>query len=133
MSTTHPPPDRPPTVVEIAGRGPLGDDAKALLAPGLKPPAYLDRLLQKGLVKDALSFVAAWLPAREAVWWGCLCAWHHGRPKPSDKEAAALRAALRWVHEPSEENRRAAKAAGDAVGGPATPAGALALAAAWSG
>src|SRR6266436_6656134 len=76
--------------------------------------------------------LARWLPKREAVWWGCLCAWDAARPNPPPKEDAALRAVLRWIHEPTEANRRPLQTVSDAAGGTGSPAGCLALAAFFS-
>lgn len=110
----------------------------------LKPPAldlleaqgdgvhFLQAALQKKLFADALDFVPQWFPTREAVWWGCLCAWQVLRGTASAESAAALKAAATWVFEPNETNRRAAEAAGTATVLD-DPAGILALAAFYSG
>lgn len=129
---TPPAPLTPPSAEEVCRCFTPSADARALLQLGVRPRAFLDGLVHKGLFPDALTFAAFWLTKRQAVWWGCLCAWHAGRPRLKPPAAAALRAALSWVHEPSEEHRRAAGKAGDAAGGAATPAGAVALAAFWS-
>ncbi len=119
------------TAAEV-GRGcELGDEARELLRDGLSPEGYLTLLLDGHFDRDALAFVAGWLPAREAVWWGALCAWRMCRPEPSAPEAAALRAAVAWVQGPGDEPRRNAGAAGEAAG-LARPAGGVALAAFWS-
>lgn len=120
------------TAAEIGRRCELGDEAHALLRDHLRPEAYLDLLGQKELYPDAIRFTAQWLSKQAAVWWGCLCTWEVCRPQPPGPIAAALKAAVHWVQDPSEENRRAAEAAGEAAG-PGTPAGAVALAAFWSG
>ncbi len=36
---------------------------------------YLKALLGKGLRTDAIKFLAAWLPPRESIWFGCLGVW----------------------------------------------------------
>jgi hypothetical protein len=107
------------------------DDVKALCSPGLSARDLLARLLQKGLFPEALSVAAHMLPAREAVWWGALCTWHTCRPKPGEKVDKALRSVVTWLNDPSDANRRAAKAAAEAAGA-GTPAGAVGLAAFYS-
>lgn len=117
-------PQRPPP--------PLSEDARALMAAGLAPVAYVERLLAKELHEDALVFTAHVLPARDLIWWGCLCAWKDVRPEPLPKEAEAFRASLRWIQKPGEETRRAAGVAAE-VAGVDTPAGAVAQAVFASG
>ena len=78
-----------------------------------------------------MEFIARVLAAPGAVWWGCICAWHPARANLSAAESGAFRALVNWVQKPTEENRRAAEAAG-AAAGMSTPAGALASAAVWS-
>ena len=67
------------------------------------------------------------------MWWGCLCVWHARGSKWTAKDEAALAAAVRWVIDQKDETRAAGAAAGEAAGGTATTAGALALAVGWSG
>jgi hypothetical protein len=66
------------------------------------------------------------------VWWGCLCVWHVVRPDPPDDVAAILHAALRWLQDPLEENRRALERPARALS-PREPAGCLGMAVFWSG
>jgi hypothetical protein len=106
-------------------------DGKALCSAGMSTNDFLARLLGKRLFPDALGVAAHMLPKREAIWWGTLCAWHGLRPKPGQKTDAALRAVVTWLGDPSEANRRAAQAAGEAATA-ANPAGAIALAAFYS-
>ena len=72
------------------------------------PSEYFDQLVSQEQYVKAVQFLAHALPKRAAVWWGCLCVWHVARPEPPELVATVLRGALRWVLEPSEENRRAA-------------------------
>jgi hypothetical protein len=81
---------------------------------------------------EAFLVLAHSLPKREAIWWGCLCAWNRHRPTLDGAEDTALAAVVRWVQEPNEEHRRAAGKAGEAAG-LTTLAGGLAMAAFWSG
>src|SRR5438045_2695423 len=122
----------PRTAAEVCQHFDLGDKARGLLGDRQTPAEFFERLVSEKLYPDAVRFAAHLLPAREAVWWGSLCVWHVAAPSPPPATAPALRAAARWVREPTEENRRAAEAPGRAAGA-ADPAGALALAAFWSG
>jgi hypothetical protein len=117
---------------EVCQHFDLKEEARPLLRHGLSPREFVDALLANRQYQAAIHFMAHALPAREAVWWGCLCLEHVRRDKWVDDEKAAAKAAVQWVLDPSEENRQAAKAPGDAAG-PGTPAGSLALAASWTG
>src|SRR5262249_33658123 len=77
---------------------------------------------------DAIDFLAYALPAREGIWWGGLCLQHACGQSLTPAERAAGIAAVRWVIQPTEENRVAARGAAEAAG-VGTPPGALALAA----
>jgi hypothetical protein len=110
----------------------LSDAAKKLLTPELTPRQYFDALAAvPALADDAIRFLAAALPKREAVWWGVLCV-KDAIPKPAPEGAKAVAAAEAWVREPSEPNRRTAEAAANAAGY-GTPAGCVAAGAFWSG
>ncbi|WP_435015771.1 DUF6931 family protein [Tundrisphaera sp. TA3] len=122
----------PETAADIARRYRPSDAAWGHLRGDLAPDAFAALLVDAGLGADAAEFQAHRLPAREAVWWGCLCAWEVGPPTPAGAPDEALRAAVRWVIEPTVPNRTAAAKAGEAAG-PSTPEGLLALAASWSG
>lgn len=130
---------------EIAARFELGEDAQKLLNIDLGPKQYFDLLAEKQLFPDAVRFLAHALPKREAVYWACLCARRvispGGAEAPPDaapeppakaKARAALEAAMRWVFQPSEENRRAAEAAAKDEG-IKSPAGCAAIAAFFTG
>jgi hypothetical protein len=117
---------------EICQHFELKEEARPLLAPDATPREFLDALLAGRQFQAAIAFVAHALPQREAVWWGCLCL-RHACPAPlPPKEEEACKAAVQWVLEPTEENRRRARGPGEAAG-VGTPAGALALAASWTG
>lgn len=124
--------EQPVAAREIARHCELSEEARQLLRDEPKADIYVGMLLQRNLDQDALRFLAYRLPKREAVWWGALCAWKGLRPDPPEADAAALHAAVLWVRDGSEANRRAAEAVGHAAG-PATAAGCVALAAFWSG
>src|SRR5438874_13023943 len=122
----------PRTADAIAAHVRLSPEAAQLLRSGLSPRAFFELLAERDLTSDALRFLAQAMPKRRAVWWGCLCAWHNRRPELEAAEAAALRAAVCWVLEPTEERRRAAEQPGREAKF-STPAGCLAMAAFWSG
>lgn len=122
--------DRPRAAPYCDGLG-LSDAARALLTEDADCDQFLDALLQQGLGNDAARFLAAWLPKAEAVGWGCACLTAAGAERLTPPQTAALRAAEAWSAEPTEENRRAAQHAAEALGG-RTPAGWLAHAAFWS-
>ena len=132
MNQRRPPRLTAETTTEICGRFPLGDEARGLLADGIGPEAFLDRLLEAGHIVDAARFLAHGLPKREAVWWACRAARRAAGAKPSPEVDAAIRAAEAWVVEPTEENRRPAFDAAEAATF-ATAAGCAAASAFWSG
>ena len=88
---------------------------------------YLALLEREGWCDDACRLLPFLMTPRQAIWWGCLCAWHVGPVRPEPEEAA-LAAALRWVAHPEPR----------ASGAPRrrrplrTPAGCLAAAADWA-
>jgi hypothetical protein len=96
--------------------------------------SFIRQLTAAGCDVDVVKFLAYALPRREAVWWGCLFVrLLAGAPlPPGSAPDTALRAASRWVVDPSKPNGRAAGDAGNAAGDE-TPAGCLALAAYWNG
>lgn len=122
-----------PTAEKICCRFKPSAEALALLQPNVIPHDFAARLLDAGLYKDALGFAACCLGKREVVWWGCLCVWHVRGRRLAPRDEAAVHAAVRWVLDPKEELRQAAANAGEVAGGTSTFAGALALAAGWSG
>jgi hypothetical protein len=106
-----------PTTAEIWARFAAGDEARALveqgrLDPRLAPGAFLDTLVEAGLLVDGLRFLAYALPRRHAVWWACRCV-HVLDGSGTALSRAPLEAAETWVRDPSEENRRAAMSAAE--------------------
>lgn len=117
------------TASAVCGRFTPGEEA---LPPGNGlAREYFERLCHDGLHESAIGFVAHALPAREAVWWGCLCLWDVVRPVPPPSVDVALAACLRWVFEPVEGHRRAAERAAAEAGD--VPVGYLAQAVFYSG
>jgi hypothetical protein len=115
---------------EVGKQAGLDDPARELLSDFLTPAQYLELLIANRMHADATRFLAHALPKREAVWWACLCLGHEA--PPGVKPSPALKAAVNWVVEPSDANRRAAKVPGEADDF-RTPAGFVAMAVFWSG
>jgi hypothetical protein len=124
--TASPPAPRSPQ--EVCDGLDLSDEARALLRPKISAEVYFDDLIKAGHHADAIRYVARLMPAKRAVWWGCLCTWAVARPQPKPAAEDALRAAVAWLLAPTDENRRAAGTAG-LNAGPNTPAGMLGSAA----
>lgn len=104
------------TAVELSERVELalGPIATEMLVAGQGVGAYLETLIEKRMYVDALKMTAYALPIRRAIWWGCLCVCQAGRTDQwTHWEDEAVKAAVRWVHEPSEERRAAAEEPGD--------------------
>jgi hypothetical protein len=127
-------PVKPPTrtAEQIAAPLQLSEVARGLLTSSKSAREFLDGLLGIKALDDAVRFLAAALPKRESVWWGCVCA-RKILPKtlPTIQESALV-SAENWVKDPSEANRRAAEKAAEIVGY-GTAVGCLALGAFWSG
>lgn len=117
---------------DIAGRCELEEAARAALDPSDTPGAYLEKLVAASAFHDAIRFLAAALPPREAIGWACLCLRRTAPPAPESPEKAILDAAEGWVRSPGDETRRAAFDAATKLGS-SSPAGLLALAAFFSG
>jgi hypothetical protein len=120
------------SAAEVGRKVKLGEAAQALLREPQTPRQYVDALAAAGHFADAVQFLAAALPKREAVWWACWCARQgYGKTAPAPA-AVALTAAEKWVLDPSDANRRAAHATAEPAG-LGTPAGAAAVAVFFSG
>jgi hypothetical protein len=120
------------TAAEVCKQFALSEEAEPLLRGEQTPRQFLDLLLQKERHLDAIRFLAYAMPRRETVWWACLCGRRACGTNLSPKAAAAFQAAEKWVSDPNDTNRWAAKAAGDAIGNE-HPAGLAALAVFWAG
>src|SRR5436853_127197 len=93
----------------------LGDEARSLLRDGQAPPEYLALLMEQGVLKDAIRFLAHALPRREAVWWAWVCARRAAGSEPAPKIKESLDATEKWIAQPNEDNRRAAMSAAEAA------------------
>lgn len=117
---------------EVCGRFELSDAARPLLRGDHTPAQFLDALIAKNCLHDAAGLLAHALPKQEAVWWACQCVRSTAGQNPPPKALEALAATEKWAAEPTDANRRAAMAAGEAAD-LATPAGCAAMAAFLSG
>jgi hypothetical protein len=120
------------TAAEVCKNFDLKVEARPFLRDRQSPREFLEALVANKRYAPAIDFLAHALPPREAIWWGCLCMQRVGVSKLSPVEAAACKAAATWVLDPTEENRQAAKAPAESATLSA-PAGALAMAATWTG
>jgi hypothetical protein len=120
------------TANEVCAYCPLDEMSQALLRNGMSPRGFLESLVANKQYAAGIQFLAHALPAREAIWWGCLCTQHACGSNPSLADRAACTAAVQWVMRPTEQNRAAAKEPGEAARAP-SPAGALAIAVSLTG
>jgi hypothetical protein len=85
------------------------DPASAqFLSPETRPEELILGLTRARRWPDAVAVLSRALPAREAVWWACVCARHMESLSGDESETTALEAAEHWVFRPNDENRRAA-------------------------
>jgi hypothetical protein len=115
------------TAAEICTHFELKKEAQALLCDTMGPREFLQVLVANKQYIAGIDFIAQALPAREAIWWGCLCLQHANGNDLSELDKAACRMAVKWVLEPTEGNRIAAKEPAEKAG-QSCPAGALAAA-----
>jgi hypothetical protein len=123
---------RAATAVEVYAGAEVSDEAKPHLTTEIAPVDYVAKLAAADLFADAVDFLARALPKREAVWWACICA-EDLTPAPDKPQIVqALKAAQAWVLRPTEESRRAAEVAANALKA-SHPARWAAMGAFWSG
>jgi hypothetical protein len=117
------------TAGELLQHFELSEDSEMVAAIDDAPMKAITKLLDNESYHDAVTMLAHALPKREAVWWSCLAAKKTMDPN-IELNSAAVSAAERWVREPSETNRQAAKKLG-ALAKNKTAAGWSATAASW--
>jgi hypothetical protein len=120
------------TAAEVCANFPIQKPAKALLRDAMTPQEFVAALIENKKFVDGIDFMAHALPAREGVWWGCLCMQHAVGEKLAAPERAAATAVVQWVLQPTEENRAAARGSVEGAG-PGSAAGTLAMAASLTG
>ncbi len=119
------------TAEEICAEFPLSDAARPHLKPAMAPIPFLDALIANAVHGDAVQFLARALPKREAVWWACVCTRELLPVEGKPALTAGIEAAEAWVYRPTEDNRRKAEKAAEAIGA-SHPARWSAMAAFWS-
>jgi hypothetical protein len=112
---------------EIARYMTLSESGQAVLDPAAEPDEFAEKLAKANVHPDAVQVIAHYLPKRQGVFWALTCARQAG-PAPGPESEVALKAAEKWIADPTEENRAAALKAADAADA-GTPAGCTALAA----
>jgi len=120
------------TATEICAWLYLDKAARQLLQPAMSPRAFVDALVERKQYLAAIDFLAHALPARAAIWWGCLSLQRTCGDKLEPWERRAFRITVQWVLQPDEYTRAAAKQPADVLG-PASAAGNLAAAANQTG
>lgn len=106
MTTPASPPRPARFAADVAKSLALSGAAKSLLTPTHTPREFFDALkAHPAMAEDAIRFLAAALPKREAVWWALACV-RSAFPKPLPEAAKAIATADAWVKEPTEMNRR---------------------------
>jgi len=120
----------------IAARATLGDDLQPVLDASPDPGALVETLVKDGKHPEAIRCLAGALPVREGIWWAWVSARHTAQLVYAGGLPPLLRLALdaveKWINAPSDEARRSAWSAGDALG-VGTPTGAAAAAVFMSG
>jgi len=90
--------------------------ANCKLETKLKAPAsasvqaVLEELEDAGAYVDIINMLSCSLPPRERIWWGCLAA---RELVPEGETSRALAAAEKWVFQPSDDTREAARQAAE--------------------
>lgn len=91
-------------------------DEAIFLAGDIEPTdAFLFQLIERRMYHDAICVLPHILPIRQAVWFACLCAWRGEGSNLAPQQDQALRAAVRWVIDPSAEHHGIAAEAADAA------------------
>ena len=104
------------TASEVCAHINLEKSARRLLDDRMGPSEFVEALVSSRQYLAGIEFMAHALPAREAIWWGCLCLQYACGNELSASEKAACKAAVRWVLQPIERNRAVAKALAEAAG-----------------
>lgn len=110
----------------------IDEECVALDTEGLSPEKFIDVLIENERYEHAVAFLAHALPRRESVWWACISARSIMTEGGDATLEAALKAAERWVFEPTEKHRREAEMLAEKTKYK-HPASWAAVAAFWSG
>ena len=85
------------TAAEVCANFDLDKEAKQLLRDRMNPREFVAVLIEKKRFVDAIEFMSHALPAREGIWWGCLCMQHVLGDNLAPPDRAAATAAVQWV------------------------------------
>src|ERR1700761_5992768 len=78
------------------------------VAPTDEPPlTFVQSLLAREKLEEAVTFCTFLLPRREAVWWACTCV-RARQSTNSHSQIACFQAAEAWVREPDDAHRQRA-------------------------
>ena len=92
----------------------MGIEEEAQPAPGITPQAHFAAVRDGGDRDDALAFLGQALPRFEALAWACtILEEEAGRHPLPARDRRALDVALRWLGDPSDDRRRAARDAAE--------------------
>ena len=98
--------------VEIIERYQVNRELRDTISPVASPAELISDWLNQQQFNEVVTLLCHALPAREAIWWGCLCVRMVSNSArnalPADQQQA-LEAAECWVQEPTEANRRIAE------------------------
>jgi hypothetical protein len=125
------PHEQPMTAAKICSLLDLSEESEQLLLPEHTPEAFVDTLIEHEQFADAISVLAFYLPKHQAVVWAHRCVQELLGSEFSPDEQAVMKVSQEWIDDPSEDNRRAAKAAAEENGFQSVPCW-VALAAFWS-
>ena len=120
------------TVARLVEVSELEEESRALFTAEQGPREFLQVLIEKERLADAVRLLAHALPRREGVWWAWVCARRAAGETPAPRVKAALEATELWIREPTDEHRREAMQRAEEVGF-GTAAGCAGLAAFLSG
>src|SRR5262249_4452882 len=121
-----------PHARDVCAHFELSEEAKGLLDDAIAPGAFLELLVEKGHLMDAIRLLAFALPKRDAVWWACPGARGRLAPEAPPPLDEVIKAAEPGVYKPTEENRRLAMEKAEKAGFD-KPASWAAIGAFWSG
>jgi hypothetical protein len=110
------------TVAEVCTAAKLSDEAGALVATDPAPRDFVGSLIDEALYADAVGFIAHVLPLRESVWWAWSCARDAMGAEPTAAVVTAIESTRHWIVQPTDENRRAAGSAAEALDYGSAPA-----------
>ena len=89
--------------------------AKDLLPLAKNARNFAELLIERNLWQDAVAYMSHAITPREAIWWAWFCARKAALPKSNPTELKALSLAEAWIGQPTEDNRKVAKAEAERI------------------